>query len=613
MNMERVVFFVVFYFCFCVIFFEVIQKPLFCFYNRKSNMERPSLGDWRRIYSHGFVTDLIVASYLTAVPLLLVWIHSHLPYFNLYWLLTSYNVFLSLAVALIVVADVALYKFWQFKIDSSVFTYLESLKGTFASVSIGYVLSALLVVLAVGNIFFCGVNWITDMYCHHQMFTASGVEDHLGIFAIVLVFVISLFVIIRGLKIRPNNPSIAYYSKNPFYNHSALNPLYNLIYSLTSVKNDFEGQFRFFKEEHRAEVFELLFPVIGTPQIKLLNTTRPNILLIVWESLCARYIESLGGMSGVTVNIDSLAKEGVLFTRCDAGSFRTDRGLVCLLSGYPGQPTTSVIKYTRKLPHLPAFPRVLRDLGYSTMALHGGDLTIMHKSDYYLASGHDKLVSQKDFPSSAPAGKWGINDGYTFSWLYDDIQQKTQQGIQWYTTFQTLSSHEPFDVPYHRLEDKMANSFAYVDDCFGSFVDRLKASPAWDNLLIICTGDHGFNLGQPLSRSEYPHIPLLLLGGALNQSMKIDTIISQTDLAATLLGQLEISHKDFMFSRDVLADTYTYPFSFHTYNNGFLFRDADGYTNYDNVADMAIEGADDHREEQGKAILQTLYEDLNRR
>lgn len=612
--MERFILFVICYLVACLLFFGLVQRPLFCFYNRSTNAERMTWRDLRRIYAYGFATDLIVASYVTAIPLLSVWLFAELPGAWLSGWLTGYNIVMSVVVALLVVADTALYKFWQFKLDTSVFSYLQSLKGAFASVSTTYILAAVAAVAAVACIFFAFVQSVVALYLRMGPFVASGWLLHVGASVAGLVMLGLLYIFTRGLKIRPNNPSVAYHSRNPFYNHCALNAGFNLIYSLT-VKENFTRQFRFFDDARRAEIFEPLFPLKGTPQVKLLKTDRPNILLIVWESLCARYIESLGGMADVTPNFDRLAREGVLFTRCDAGSFRTPRGLVCLLSGYLGQPTTSVIRYTRKLPNLPAFPRVLRDLGYDTMAVHGGDLSIMHKSDYYLASGHDRLVSQRDFPASAPTGKWGVHDGYVFSWMLDEIGRKTREGGKWYATLQTLSSHEPFDVPYDRLRERdvMANSFAYTDDCFGRFVDSLKKTPAWDDLLIICTGDHGFNFGESLSRSKYPHIPLLLLGGAVRQPMRIDTIIGQTDLAATLLGQLGLPHEEFVFSRDVLADTYRYPFALHTYNNGFLFRDQTGYTNYDNVADRAIEGADAAREEKGKAILQTLYDDLSRR
>lgn len=312
---------------------------------------------------------------------------------------------------------------------------------------------------------------------------------------------------------------------------------------------------------------------------------------------------------------DRLASEGVLFTNCWAGSFRTDRGLVCILSGYMGQPTTSVILHTSKLPHLPALPRTLRDqAGYETMAVHGGELNIFHKSDYYWASGHDRLVEEKDFPTDPTATRWGVQDGKVFAWLQDDIIRKAQERKRWYTTFQTLSSHEPFRVPYDRIKDNpVDNAYAYVDDALGQFVDGLKASPAWKDLLIVITGDHGLNLNEAADKDRNTHIPLLLLGGALRQPMKIDTLMNQTDIAATLLGQMGMPHEDFIFSRDVLADTYTYPFAFHTYNNAYIFRDHSGVTHFDNVSQQPLDGHDEQREQTAKVILQTLYTDLSKR
>ena len=95
--------------------------------------------------------------------------------------------------------------------------------------------------------------------------------------------------------------------------------------------------------------------------------------------------------------------------------------------------------------------------------------------------------------------------------------------------------------------------------------------------------------------------------------MTIGTLMSQTDLAATLLGQMGLPHDDFIFSRDVLADTYTYPFALHTYNNAFIFRDLTGVTHYDNVSQQPLDGHDPQREETAKVILQTLYTDLSNR
>lgn len=592
------------------LFFFLLQRPMFVYYNRKCIQEPISRADWKEILKRGWKTDQIVAAYLTAIPFTATLVYALYPHFPLHIVLDISYAIIGLLTSLIVIADTALYSFWQIKIDRSVLVYLRSLKGAFASVSNLYLVVAFSSVFLLCGIYAGICHAVTSMF---QPYSPHGIWMCIATFILWVIEMAALELIVRGLGRRPHNPSLTYFSKTLFYNHTALNPVFSFIYSL-SVRVNFSDQFRFFEAEECKKRFQPLFPTEGTSQTELLNTKRPNVVFIIWESCGARFIKSLGGEEDVTPNIDRLAQEGVLFTRCDAGSWRTDRGIVCLLSGYLAQPTTSIIRMTQKLRNLPALPRRFKDLGYETTLLHGGDLTIFHKSDYYLTIGHDRLVSQKDFPTDMPTCKWGIHDGKMFQWLYDDIMEKNNRGAKFFSTFQTLSSHETWEVPYDRLKERpVENSFAYVDHCFGEFVDKLKASPAWDDLLIVCVADHGCNDGKPIPREQYVHIPLLLLGGAVKEPRQIDTIMSQSDIAATLLGQMGLPHEEFTFSRDVLADTYQHPFSFHDYPNGFLIRDAEGYTDYDNDMKQSIDGENPEREAMGKAILQTLYDDIDKR
>lgn len=95
--------------------------------------------------------------------------------------------------------------------------------------------------------------------------------------------------------------------------------------------------------------------------------------------------------------------------------------------------------------------------------------------------------------------------------------------------------------------------------------------------------------------------------------MKIDTLMNQTDMAAILLGQLGLPHDKYVFSRDVLAETYTTPSAMHTYINGFLFTDESGHTDYDNVSGQPVNNTgDETRERRGKAILQILYDYIDK-
>ena len=107
---------------------------------------------------------------------------------------------------------------------------------------------------------------------------------------------------------------------------------------------------------------------------------------------------------------------------------------------------------------------------------------------------------------------------------------------------------------------------------------------------------------------------MLWLGGAVREPRVISTLCNQTDLAATLLSQLDLPHEEFRFSKNILTHE---PFAFYTFGNGFAYIDSTGYSVYDNESNRVIQESDaqqrEQRLEKGKAILQTLYDDLGKR
>lgn len=595
------------YFAICLCIFLLIQKPLFLFYNWAQGTAAMSASDWAAVYYNGFAIDLASAGYLTALPLLLIWASLLLPRFPVLTCLKVYNLVIAICLALITTADAALYEFWEFKLDATVFMYIGDPKNAFASVSAGYVLLRLLTVIGLAALYY----WLLMLPRRSWRQTGMPPKWYWSSLAMLALGGLT-FCAIRGTRIWPNTPSRVFYSRNAYLNHAALNPMFNLIY--TSTKQDkFDKEFNFFTEEDRARDYEGLFPTSGATADTLIHNQRPNVLLIVMEGFGSLFIKSLGGMDSVAPYMSRLVDESIAFTNCYCSSFRTDRGIVSVISGYLGQPTTSIMRYTHKVNTLPGLPKTLKTAGYDTQILYASDITFFGMSEYFFATGHDKLISQDDFPARQRSTKWGVPDHEAAAWLYDDIQQRHKAGGRpWYTTFLTISSHTPFDVPYHRLEDEKLNSFAYTDEAIGQFIDRLRQSPAWANLLVVITADHGFN-HRPVASPDFPFIPFLLTGGAANEPRRIDTFCSQTDIAATILGQMGLPHDDFPFSRDITADTYRYPFAFNTFNNGFNLRDSTGYTVYDNVAGKATYGADERREHIGKVILQTLYGDLSAR
>lgn len=597
---------------FTVLLIFILQKPLFMLYN--GSIEKGfGFADYMQVMVHGASLDAATAGYLTAFPFLLVLISIWFRKFPLKKILYGYYILAAALISIIFVVDMALYTFWGFKLDASVFLYIDSPKEALASVSVGFILLRVLAILLL-----IALNSWVLLKITPSVLTAT--RKRIAGTAGMLLLGGVLFIIIRGgVTESTSNIGQVYFSNEPFLNHSAVNPDFSLLSSM-GKSQDFASEFNFFDEEKRAALFDGLYPTTdGDSIIQVLNTKRPNILIILMEGFGGAFVEPLGGLPDVTPHFNRLSKEGIFFTNCYANSFRTDRGTVCTFSGYLGLPTASVMKIPAKSRTLPAIAEGLSKAGYKTDFLYGGDINFTNMKSYLLSTGYQRLTANTDFSlAEQTSNAWGVNDDITFEYLYNQLRNRKEEG-PWHTAFLTLSSHEPFEVPYHRLEDKIPNAFAYTDECLGKFIDRLKQTPAWKDLLVICLPDHGFYYPREGSNAmpRFYHIPLLWLGGAVKQPMQVDKIMNQTDLAATLLGQLGLEHTAFTFSRNVLGSDYKYPFAFYSFNNGFSFRDSTGVTVFDNNSgSILFDGepeADESRLDKGKAILQTVYDDLGNR
>lgn len=596
---------------FTVLLIFILQKPLFMLYN--GSIEKGfGFADYMQVMVHGASLDAATAGYLTAFPFLLVLISIWFRKFPLKKILYGYYILAAALISIIFVVDMALYTFWGFKLDASVFLYIDSPKEALASVSVGFILLRILAILLLIALNCWVLLKITPSVLNATRKRIAGTAGMLLLGGV-------LFIIIRGgVTESTSNIGQVYFSNEPFLNHSAVNPDFSLLSSM-GKSQDFASEFNFFDEEKRAALFDGLYPTTdGDSIIQVLNTKRPNILIILMEGFGGAFVEPLGGLPDVTPHFNRLSKEGVFFTNCYANSFRTDRGTVCTFSGYLGLPTASVMKIPAKSRTLPAIAEGLSKAGYKTDFLYGGDINFTNMKSYLLSTGYQRLTANTDFSlAEQTSNAWGVNDDITFEYLYNQLRNRKEEG-PWHTAFLTLSSHEPFEVPYHRLEDKIPNAFAYTDECLGKFIDRLKQTPAWKDLLVICLPDHGFYYPREGSNAmpRFYHIPLLWLGGAVKQPMQVDKIMNQTDLAATLLGQLGLEHTAFTFSRNVLGSDYKYPFAFYSFNNGFSFRDSTGVTVFDNNSGSILfdePEADESRLDKGKAILQTVYDDLGNR
>ncbi len=501
-------------------------------------------------------------------------------------LLVPYFVAVSLAVASVVTADTVMYEFWKFKLSEVVLSYAASPEGMTSSVSTSFIVSRISVGVVYALLVAFALVWITPARAERQWAEVGATL----VLALLPVGVGTCYG--RGQSL--------------FRNHASTNPLYAFAASFRQDRH-----YDYFPDEECGKMLASLYPP-DTEDIAdtLLRTDRPNVLLLQMESFGGRFVEELGGVPGVAPNLSRLIPEGVFFDGYYSNSFRTDRGTVSLQSGMVSLPTVSLMRESHYHHLLPSLPRRLGESGYDTHYFYAGEMTNMGKGVYLADMGFGTL---HDIGAFAPEDRdcaWGAHDGTAAARLLQLLA--TQDTVRpWYFTFQMLSSHEPWEVPYHRLGDRRLNAFAYTDHCVGRLVDSLRATPLWDNLLIMVVPDHGYLYEQTYEDPSFFHSPMLWLGGAIRRPRRIHTLMNQSDVAATLLAQLGIRHTDFPWSRNVLSKRYTYPFAYCNYPAGIMLRDSTGVSVYDISASRPITSqpkeGDGERIRRAKAILQASH------
>lgn len=596
------------YFSWVLVF--MMQKPLFmlCHFGLYKSCNAI---DWFGVILHGLPLDLALAAYLTALPALIliatVWTSSR----ALHIIVRIYFGIAATIVATAFVVNIALYGFWGIPLDTTpLFYFLSSPTNALASVSLWFVLGGAVAIIVCTFL-------IYRILLMAWKIGGKGTPKRVLCTALITILTASLFIPIRGgFTTSTTNTGKVYYSEHMPLNHAAVNPLFSFMEAFAH-EEDFTAQYRFMDDKRATELFnEMIEHKPDTLNDSLFTTRRPNIVFVVLESFSVKLMQTRENGVKVTHCIDSLAHEGIYFDNFYANSFRTDRGLVAILSGYPAQPTMSIMKYPHKTEHIPSICSILKQKGYRSKYYYGGDADFCNMRSYLVSSGFGSIVSETDFPISTRRSKWGAPDHVVFDRVLNDFK-RCKSKVPTFTVVQTLSSHEPFDVPCNRFRTQSLNAFAYTDSCLGRFVDTFRTLPQWKNTLIVIVPDHLGAYPEKLSYyqlSRY-HIPLIFTGGAIRRTRTVHTIGSQQDIAATLLGQLGIDHRKMIFSKNML-NPHAPHFAFFAVPDAFGMVTEDNQLIYDNSSTkvkLNTGKCPGQNLERSKAYLQKLYDDIDKR
>lgn len=556
---------------------------------------------------HGLSLDLSTALYFLIVPWLLTVASLWLPIKA--YIFKGYYILMALAFSLAFVADTSLYAFWGFKLDASCLDYLSTPTEAMASVTTLYLLVRILLILFTFFLIFMAYSRLCGTPATRTALTGKEDGSHgsrgrlsleVCIYALMIPFII--IGIRGGIGESTTNIGQVYYSQQQFLNHAAVNPVFSFLASFEKTAS-YIPNYHFDDDEKCQQLIHELFPTESINSDTLLNTTRPDIVIVLLESAGELFAPFMP-------HLQSLKQQGISFDSCYANSWRTDRGTVCTWSGFPSFPTSSVMKMPSKSRQLPSIARSLQAEGYHTTYLYGGDINFTNMRSYLLSTGFERLHWQKDYTlEEQKSAQWGVRDDITCNTLYDLI---THEKSPFLIGYSTLSTHDPWDVPVKVRDNEIENAFSYLDQCINTLVERLKKTPQWKNMLLILLPDHSMDFnGISEHDARRNHIPMVWIGGAVKAPKAVSVICNQTDLPATLLGQLQLLHRQFRYSRDVLSKNYTQPFAVHTFNNGISVIDPSGFALYDlNTQKTAVEQSPVSQQliYRGQMVLQAATE-----
>ena len=434
---------------------------------------------------------------------------------------------------------------------------------------------------------------------------------------LLIIFTAAQIIPLRGgLQLAPINQSSVYYSTDNFSNLTAINVTWNFFHSLSLDLEKKDNPFTYLNEKTaKSKLINLYADSGSTTALIDSSITKPNVIIIVWESLTKKVIDAYQHEIIITPGFNQLKKEGIYFSDVYASGDRTDKGIVAVLSGYPAQPITSIVKVPQKAAKLPKLPLVFANQHYQTSFYYGGELEFANMKSYLLGSGFKNFTEKSDFDTKDQNSKWGAHDGVVKNKILTDLKSTSSP---FFTTWLTLSSHEPYETPVPpsiKGDDDVSqftNSLHYTDSVISDFVNECKKMPFWKNTILIIIADHGHRLPRSEKKIEDFKIPMLWLGGALYKTgIEISNTCSQIDLAKTLLSQLKMNNNAFSWSKNIMCDQ-SKPWAYFSFNNGFGFVEPKQYFIFDNVGKSVIEESkisDSNLYQKGKAVEQMSFGD----
>lgn len=508
-------------------------------------------------FVRGVWFDNVVACYVLTVPLLVLLTAACCHHYERGWrcfVQWWYVAFYTLVLA-ISASNIPYYAYFAKNINSSIFNWF-GYANTTAGMVVGeasYWFYIILFLVAVGA--FGGAMWWLRRWFDARILSTEQLpftKRSLSVCVAVTICLSGACVFgIRGrVGYNPIKVSEAYYCQDPFLNQLGISPTFNL---LTSVMDDMRPENRELHLMPYDEAISLARQNLGiqgaVDSLSVLKRhvaagpvqRRPNIVIILMESMSASFLHTLGQPKELTPTLDSLYQCSWAFTNCYSAGIHTNHGLTASLYSFPALMKRNLMKGT-VTPRRHGLPSVLHELGYHNMFFMTHESQYDNMNAFFRTNGYDAVYAQENYPVSERVNAFGVSDHFLFNYGLQRINETAQQDKPWMATLLTVSNHPPYVIPNWfkpKSKDEEYQIVEYADWCIGDFLAKARQQSWYDNTLFVIMADHGKIVGQVDSElpESYNHIPLLIFGPGVEPHIT-DQLAAQVDVMPTVLGLL---------------------------------------------------------------------------
>lgn len=570
-----------------------------------------------------FLLDISSISYLLVISFCFLLFLNIFKTKILLFIFRIYLYFTGAMIILIGLIELGIYGEWAIKPTSKIFTYLDHPSEIFNSAPLLqsiYLISLFFILI---TIFIIYINKILS----NDIIKLK--KSYLFTFVYFIITPILLLLGIRGgINSIPISQSDPYYSKYEILNDLATNTSYIFLHSIIKDKAISSNTNPYKTKTPIAIKQQYIKQYLNTncKGEKILTTTRPNIMLVILESASGVFISDDKKYNKITPTLNKLASNGILFKNTIGSGLLSQEGIVAILSGQPAIDDIYVTNLKSKYNPLPTITQTLAKNHYSSLYLFGGELRYGNMKAFVYKNGYDTIYENKDIDklNLKQEGQLGYHDKNMFE-LLSKITDKSKEPF--FNTFFTLSSHSPYDQPmrdeilFGGYHSKYLNSIRYTDKSIDLFMKSAKTKPWYKNTLFVFVSDHSHITPHNYSRnsSSWHKIVMLFYGEVLKNKFKgvvVNKIVSQHDLASTLLSQLNIDNSSFIYSRDIFCKDYkqgSYFEAIHGYgfisNNGAYSKNVKENIIYEN----SLKDTNSSIPKIGRYYLENLFDEILKR